>query len=31
MNRIITGVIASLLIVAAALAWTTERYHGNAV
>ncbi|HFE7522927.1 TPA: lysis protein [Salmonella enterica subsp. enterica serovar Newport] len=26
-----TGVIASLLIVAAALAWTTERYHGNAV
>ncbi|EBV2375065.1 lysis protein [Salmonella enterica] len=31
MNRITTGVIASLLIVAAALAWTTERYHGNAV
>ncbi|HFW3714911.1 TPA: lysis protein [Salmonella enterica subsp. enterica serovar 6,7:y:-] len=26
-----TGVIVSLLIVAAALAWTTERYHGNAV
>ncbi|EDQ2393900.1 lysis protein [Salmonella enterica subsp. enterica] len=26
-----TGVIISLLIVAAALAWTTERYHGNAV
>ncbi|EEB7406919.1 lysis protein [Salmonella enterica] len=31
MNRITTGVIASLLIVAAALAWTTERYHSNAV
>lgn len=31
MNRITTGVIISLLIVAAALAWTTERYHGNAV
>ncbi|EAW0674770.1 TPA: lysis protein [Salmonella enterica subsp. enterica serovar Welikade] len=31
MNRITTGVIASLLTVAAALAWTTERYHGNAV
>ncbi|EAS0615516.1 lysis protein [Salmonella enterica] len=31
MNRITTGVIASLLIVAAVLAWTTERYHGNAV
>ncbi|EDT0919882.1 lysis protein [Salmonella enterica subsp. enterica] len=31
MNRVTTGVIASLLIVAAALAWTTERYHGNAV
>ncbi|EBC3783239.1 lysis protein [Salmonella enterica] len=31
MNRITTGVIVSLLIVAAALAWTTERYHGNAV
>ncbi|HAG2136708.1 TPA: lysis protein [Salmonella enterica] len=26
-----TGVIISLLIVAAALAWTTDRYHGNAV
>ncbi|ECI8026692.1 lysis protein [Salmonella enterica subsp. enterica serovar Ramatgan] len=31
MNRITTGVIVSLLIVVAALAWTTERYHGNAV
>ncbi|AXC64874.1 TPA: lysis protein [Salmonella enterica subsp. enterica serovar Newport] len=31
MNRITTGVIISLLIVAVALAWTTERYHGNAV
>lgn len=31
MNRITTGVIASLLIVAAALAWTTDRYHSNAV
>ncbi len=31
MNRITTGVIVSLLIVAAALAWTTERYHSNAV
>ncbi|HAG0018049.1 TPA: lysis protein [Salmonella enterica] len=31
MNRITTGVIISLLIVIAALAWTTERYHGNAV
>ncbi|HFW5273488.1 TPA: lysis protein [Salmonella enterica subsp. enterica serovar Bullbay] len=31
MNRITTGVIVSLLIVAAALAWTTERYHGNAI
>ncbi|EEJ2915980.1 lysis protein, partial [Salmonella enterica subsp. enterica] len=31
MNRITTGVIVSLLIVAAALAWTTNRYHGNAV
>ncbi|EIC4353480.1 lysis protein [Salmonella enterica] len=31
MNRITTGVIASLLVVAVALAWTTERYHGNAV
>ncbi|ECV9903358.1 TPA: lysis protein [Salmonella enterica] len=26
-----TGVIASLLIVAAALAWATDHYHGNAV
>ncbi|EGF6519710.1 lysis protein [Salmonella enterica] len=31
MNRITTGVIISLLIVAAALAWTTARYHSNAV
>ncbi len=31
MNRITTGVIVSLLVVVAALAWTTERYHGNAV
>ncbi|EIP3425925.1 lysis protein [Salmonella enterica] len=31
MNRITTGVIVSLLIVAAALAWTTDRYHSNAV
>ncbi|EJG2433020.1 lysis protein [Salmonella enterica] len=31
MNRITTGVIASLLTVAAALAWTTDHYHGNAV
>ncbi|EAS0615578.1 lysis protein [Salmonella enterica] len=31
MNRITAGAIASLLVVAAALAWTTERYHGNAV
>ncbi|EHI3193172.1 lysis protein [Salmonella enterica] len=31
MNRITAGVIVSLLIVVAALAWTTERYHGNAV
>ncbi|EHN5989371.1 lysis protein [Salmonella enterica] len=31
MNRITTGVIASLLIVAATLAWTTDHYHGNAV
>ncbi|EOG3474716.1 lysis system i-spanin subunit Rz, partial [Salmonella enterica] len=31
MNRITTGVIASLLILAAALAWTTDHYHGNAV
>ncbi|EAY7377654.1 lysis protein, partial [Salmonella enterica] len=26
-----TGVIVSLLIVAAALAWTADHYHGNAV
>lgn len=31
MNRITAGAIVSLLVVAAALAWTTERYHGNAV
>ncbi|EAP6364772.1 lysis protein [Salmonella enterica] len=31
MNRITTGAIVSLLIVAAALAWTTDHYHGNAV
>ncbi|EHB8435903.1 lysis protein [Salmonella enterica subsp. enterica serovar Infantis] len=31
MNRITTGAIVSLLIVAAALAWTTSHYHGNAV
>ncbi|EBR0843417.1 lysis protein [Salmonella enterica] len=31
MNRITTGIIASLLIVAAALGWTTSHYHGNAV
>ncbi|ENA0199920.1 lysis protein [Salmonella enterica] len=31
MNRITTGVIASLLIVAAAQGWTTSHYHGNAV
>ncbi|EAP9736251.1 lysis protein [Salmonella enterica] len=31
MNRITTGVIVSLLIVAAALGWTTSHYHGNAV
>ncbi len=31
MNRITTGVIISLLIVAAALAWTTDHYRGNAV
>ncbi|EBI0981638.1 lysis protein, partial [Salmonella enterica] len=31
MNRVTTGVIISLLIVAAALAWTTRRYHDNAV
>ncbi|EBY1954383.1 lysis protein [Salmonella enterica] len=31
MNRVATGVIVSLLIVVAALAWTTDHYHGNAV
>ncbi|EMY1531092.1 lysis protein [Salmonella enterica subsp. enterica serovar Wedding] len=31
MNRITTGVIVSLLIIAAALAWTTDHYHGNAI
>ncbi|EMS9600954.1 lysis protein [Salmonella enterica] len=31
MNRITTGAIVSLLIVVAALAWTTDHYHGNAV
>ncbi|HCL5312792.1 TPA: lysis protein [Salmonella enterica] len=31
MNRITTAAIVSLLIVAAALAWTTDHYHGNAV
>ncbi|ELU3101176.1 lysis protein [Salmonella enterica] len=31
MNRVTTGVIISLLIVAAALVWTTSRYHDNAV
>lgn len=31
MYRVTTGVIISLLIVAAALAWTTSRYHDNAV
>ncbi|HEC9154796.1 TPA: lysis protein [Salmonella enterica subsp. enterica serovar Javiana] len=31
MNRISMGVIASLLIVVAALAWTTDHYHSNAV
>ncbi|HCM1954445.1 TPA: lysis protein [Salmonella enterica subsp. salamae serovar 9,46:z4,z24:z39:z42] len=31
MNRITTGVIVSLLIVIAVLAWATDRYHGNAV
>ncbi len=31
MNRITTGVIVSLLILAAALAWATDHYHGNAV
>ncbi|EPC4825714.1 lysis protein [Salmonella enterica] len=31
MNRITIGTIASLLIVVAALAWTADHYHGNAV
>ncbi|EBU3914721.1 lysis protein [Salmonella enterica] len=31
MNRITTGVIVSLLVVVAALAWTTDHYHSNAV
>ncbi|EOY8363444.1 lysis protein [Salmonella enterica subsp. salamae] len=31
MNHVTTGVIVSLLIVAAALAWATDHYHGNAV
>ncbi|EMK7815007.1 lysis protein, partial [Salmonella enterica subsp. enterica serovar Bredeney] len=31
MNRITTGVIASLLIVVATLAWATDHYHSNAV
>ncbi|HDC2544453.1 TPA: lysis protein [Salmonella enterica] len=31
MNRITLTAIILLLIIAAALAWTTERYHGNAV
>ncbi|EEP0995019.1 lysis protein [Salmonella enterica] len=31
MNRITAGAIVSLLVVAAVLAWTTERYHSNAV
>ncbi len=31
MNRITTGVIVSLLILAAALGWSTSHYHGNAV
>ncbi|EJX0512360.1 lysis protein [Salmonella enterica] len=31
MNRITTGAIVALLVVAAALAWTTSHYHGNAV
>ncbi|HAF8818520.1 TPA: lysis protein [Salmonella enterica] len=31
MNRITTGAIVSLLIITAALAWTTDHYHGNAV
>lgn len=31
MNCITTGVIASLLIVVAALAWATDHYHSNAI
>ncbi|ECC6921935.1 lysis protein [Salmonella enterica] len=31
MNSVATGVIVSLLVVVAALAWTTDHYHGNAV
>ncbi len=31
MNRITTGVIVSLLVVIAALAWATDHYHSNAV
>ncbi|ECK9010666.1 lysis protein [Salmonella enterica subsp. enterica] len=31
MNRILASAIVVLLIVTAVLAWTTERYHGNAV
>ncbi len=31
MNRVATGAIVVLLIVVAALAWTTDHYHGNAV
>ncbi|EDR5178691.1 lysis protein [Salmonella enterica] len=31
MNRILAGSIVVLLIVAAALAWATDHYHGNAV
>ncbi|EBG5026829.1 lysis protein [Salmonella enterica subsp. enterica] len=31
MNRITAGAIVSLLVVAAALAWTTDHYHSNAV
>ncbi|EEK2577579.1 lysis protein [Salmonella enterica subsp. enterica serovar Montevideo] len=31
MNRVATGAIVALLVVAAALAWTTDHYHGNAV
>ncbi|ENQ2420161.1 lysis protein [Salmonella enterica] len=31
MNRVATGAIVVLLIVVAALAWTADHYHGNAV